>query len=317
MNKYWSLYAAILTVCLGMAVWSMIPARETLQPVSAPAPAPAPTPLPQGVCLGLGDLATEPCLIPQEKLWAGKLMLIDPDHPLSAQAPSPNTLSVSSLGAAARSPQTVAAEETIIALREWLYAALHKGYTTPVVWAGTRSGAQQLDWQLEQLCLYAQSYPLQEAARLAAREREAPGCSEHQTGWAVDIRLCESFYQPPDQRPLSSSEAGRYLLDTCWRYGFIHRYKNHPCPEEAYHFRYVGQAHAQVMHALGLPMENYLDFLHEGQALRFYDHGELKYVILCQPVQGDWALRKPRGMAILDVSYDNQGYGVAVFGNQG
>ena len=316
MSKYWGLYASILVVCLGMAVWSMIPAREESQPASAPAQAaPAPTPgLPQGVHLGLGHLETEPCLIPQEKLWAGKMMLIDPDHPLPDAAPVPNTLSVAALGAAARSPQTVAAEETITALREWLYAALHKGYATPVVWAGTRSRAQQLEWQLDQLRLYAQNHSLQEAAQMTAREREAPGYSEHHTGWAIDIRLCASYYQPPDDQPLSASPAGQYLLQTAWRYGFIHRYNDHPCPEEAYHFRYVGLPHAQVMNALGLPLENYLDFLHEAQAVRFYHQGELQYVILCQPVTGDWTLRKPRGLKALDVSYDNQGYALAVFG---
>jgi len=313
MIRLYGLYGVILSVCLTMAAMSVQPTAQ-VRPVSAAVePAPSPTPLPRGIQLGLGSLETEPCLIPEEKLWAGKLMLIDPQHPLPEAAPAPNTLSAASLGAPVRSPQTLAAEETVRAAREWLYAARVKGYLSPVVWAGARSKEQQLDWQLDQLRYYAQFHSLEEAARLAAREREAPGCSEHQTGWALDIRLCESYALPPDEKPLSDSEAGRYLLDTCWRYGFIRRYKNHPCPEEALHFRYVGQAHAEMITALGLPFEKYLSFLHEAQALRYYDRGELKYVIICQPARGDWQLRKPRGFTALEVSYDNQGWAVAIF----
>ena len=316
MNKLYGLYAVILILTLTMAVISMGTPPQTAQPASAATQSqdPPAQSLPRGLLLGLGDLETEPCLITEEKLWAGKMLLIDSAHPLPEKAPAPNTLSVSALGAAARSPQTVSGEETIRAARQWLYAARVKGYFSPVVWAGTRSHEQQLDWQLDQVRYYAQTHSLQEAARLAAREREAPGCSEHQTGWALDIRLCESYYLPPDDQPLSASETGRYLLDTCWRYGFIHRYDHHPSPEEAWHFRYVGLPHAEMITALGLPFEKYLDFLHETGTVRYYSQGELKYVILCQPVQGDWQLRRPKGFVTLDASFDNQGWAVAVFG---
>lgn len=314
MSKLYGLYAVILTLCLTMAALSAAPPVEADRPAEAVFASGAETAsLPRGILTGLGDLETEPCLITEEKLWAGKLMLIDGDHPLPPEAAPPNTLSVLALGAPARSPETAANEEAARAAREWLYAARVKGFCEPVIWAGARSREQQLDWQLDQLRYYAQTHSLQKAAQLTAREREAPGCSEHQTGWAVDIRLCESYYLPPDEKPLSSSPAGRYLMDTCHLYGFIHRYKDHPCPEEAFHFRYVGTAHAEMITALGLPLENYLEFLHQAGTVRYYKGGKLKYVICCRPLQGDWQLRRPKGFVTADASFDNQGWAVAVF----
>ena len=317
-HGYYCLYGLILLVCLMMAVLSALPAAapaDSVQALSVLPQSPVET-LPEGFAPGLEGLITDPCVYPEARLWAGKLLLIDVDHPLPAQAPAPNTLSVAGGGAAARSPQTVAGEETIAALKAWFAAARQKGYGSPVVWAGTRSPAEQLQWQLDQLALYARQTDLVTAAQKTAAQREAPGCSEHQTGYAVDTRLCEGYNLPPDNRPLSQSPAGRFLLDTCWQYGFIHRYneKDPPlCEEESYHFPYVGRGHAELMHALDLDFAAYLAFLRRQGALRYYEGDQLKYVVLCQPVSGDWALLKPRGAKAIELSMDNTGWAVALF----
>lgn len=321
---YGWLYSLILLICLAMALSSApsSAAREATAGGGIAAggeedfSAAQPNGLPQGIVVGMPPVATEPWICSAQELWAGKLLLIDGSHPIPYQAPPPNTLSVAAGGAAARSSQTVAAQEVTAALKDWFAAARQKGFGSPVVWAGTRSKAQQLDWQLEQLRLYAQDCSLLEAAQRTAREREAPGCSEHQTGYAVDIRLCEGYNQPPDDQPLSHSAPGQYLLATAWRYGFIHRYneKDPPlCPEEAYHFRYVGVAHARMMALLEKSFPDYLAFLREHRAVCYYEGGALRTLILCEEVSGDWRLNRPQGAAQAQVSMDNTGYAVALF----
>ena len=92
-----------------------------------------------------------------------------------------------------------------------------------------------------------------------------PGCSEHQTGLAIDLGenrpevdfLCPAF---PD-----SGSCGA-LRRRAAEFGFVLRY---PAGKEAvtgighepWHFRYVGQPHARLMEGRGLVLEEYLDWL--------------------------------------------------------
>ena len=92
-----------------------------------------------------------------------------------------------------------------------------------------------------------------------------PGCSEHETGLAVDVSLsekaggfgreaiCPSF---PDQG------AGRQFRKRAAAYGFILRYpkgkeKITEIGEEPWHFRYVGYPHSCLMEERGLCLEEY------------------------------------------------------------
>ena len=66
-----------------------------------------------------------------------------------------------------------------------------------------------------------------------------PGCSEHQTGLAMDIALFG--------RGISLDEThGRWLAENCWEHGFIERYPKGRedvtgIPAEPWHLRYVGR----------------------------------------------------------------------------
>lgn len=89
--------------------------------------------------------------------------------------------------------------------------------------------------------------------RLTAR----PGYSEHQTGLADD--LGDSSGRCPIQACFGTTPAGRWLDADSWRYGFILRY---PAGQQAvtgiqsepWHFRYVGTALAEHMHATHQPL---------------------------------------------------------------
>ena len=89
-----------------------------------------------------------------------------------------------------------------------------------------------------------------------------PGCSEHQTGLAID--LGEDVPDLDFIRPsFPDSGACGAFRRAAARYGFLQRY----CREkealtgiaaEPWHFRYVGRPHARIMTDRGLVLEEYL-----------------------------------------------------------
>ena len=93
---------------------------------------------------------------------------------------------------------------------------------------------------------------------------QQPGASEHQTGLAADVYV--PYYAG---EAFIKSEAGRWVNENCWKYGFIVRY---PAAKksvtgisyEPWHIRYVGEPHAEIMMKNGLTLEEYADFLGEG-----------------------------------------------------
>lgn len=89
-----------------------------------------------------------------------------------------------------------------------------------------------------------------------------PGCSEHQTGLAIDLGLCkdEIDFICPDFPYEGICQKFRLMAQD---YGFVERY---PAGKEAvtgighepWHFRYVGRPHARIMTDRGLVLEEYL-----------------------------------------------------------
>lgn len=92
-----------------------------------------------------------------------------------------------------------------------------------------------------------------------------PGCSEHQTGLAIDLALRSDnidFIRP--DFPYDGI-CGRFRA-LASDYGFIERYqagKEHitGIAAEPWHFRYVGRPHARLMSDNGLCLEEYVELL--------------------------------------------------------
>ena len=92
-----------------------------------------------------------------------------------------------------------------------------------------------------------------------------PGCSEHQTGLAIDLALRSDnidFIRP--DVPYDGI-CGRFRALAA-DYGFIERYqagKEHitGIAAEPWHFRYVGRPHARLMSDNGLCLEEYVELL--------------------------------------------------------
>ena len=98
-----------------------------------------------------------------------------------------------------------------------------------------------------------------EAPALAAQSVAVPGTSEHQLGLAVDI--IDEYYTNLD-RGQEDTDTQQWLMENCWRYGFILRYPNGTTDKtgiiyEPWHYRYVGEF-AEQIHNSGLVFEDYI-----------------------------------------------------------
>ncbi len=310
-----------LAGALFMALYRHPPARETAaaqEEISLPAAllGDLPVALPESIQCGLPrGWRLVPVTLLETELWAGKLLLIDERHPVPQNAPAPNVLSIAAEGEGEIAVRTVRPNtdpEVISALKQMFMMARSSGVTSWLVWEGSRSYGQQLELQLERLAQYAQTMPLVDAAQRAAAEVPAPGTSEHQLPYVVDIRLADGWNVAPRNEPLSASAPGRLLLDSAWQYGFIHRYGANTAPpyeDEAYHFRYVGVAHSTVMHALSLDFPGYLALLRREGAITLYENGAPLYAVLSRRVQDGLSFSIPEGCS-WEGSMDNTGYAV-------
>ncbi len=313
--------AVFLAGALFMAIYRHPPAREAIAAqesnLTPAVHSSVPVALPDSVRAGLPDGWPLTVIVPSEsELWAGKLLLIDEDHPMPIQAPPPNTLSIATEGEGKVAVRTLKHNtdiEVIAALKELFMMARSTGVNSWLVWEGTRSNGQQLELQLERLKQYAQTMTLMEAAAKASSEVPAPGSSEHQLPYVVDIRLAGGWNATPDDAPLNASPDGRLLLDSAWEYGFIHRYGTSSAPpyeDEAYHFRYVGVAHSTLMRALRLDLPEYLALLRREGTITYYEAGAPRYAVLCKKAEEGLSFSIPAGCT-WESSMDNTGYAVA------
>lgn len=117
-----------------------------------------------------------------------------------------------------------------------------------------------------------------------------PGCSEHQTGLAVDVG--ERIEGELDFIAPSFPDRGVHLAfkRLASSFGFIQRYKESKkeltgIAEEPWHFRYVGTPHAVCMEQLDMCLEEYIAYLkqfsYEGERLAYEGEGwraEIYYV---------------------------------------
>lgn len=108
--------------------------------------------------------------------------------------------------------------------------------------------------------LKKRGYSDQEAYDEATKETMPPGCSEHETGLAVDIVAAN--YQMLDKKQELRAE-NIWLRENCATYGFILRYPKGKesitgISYESWHFRYVGKEAATYITNQGLTLEEYL-----------------------------------------------------------
>ena len=181
----------------------------------------------------------------------GPLVLVNADHPLSP-APPPDLLPPDPLR-----PEVLMERRASHLLRACLQSIGGMGAILPV--SGWRSREeQQAIWD---------DTMAREGAEFTRSYVARPGCSEHQTGLAVDLAQAAphiDFIRPHFPHTGVCGTFRRRAAD----YGFIERY---PAGKEAvtgiahepWHFRYVGVPHAGIMASRGLVLEEYLALLRE------------------------------------------------------
>jgi D-alanyl-D-alanine dipeptidase/carboxypeptidase len=108
-----------------------------------------------------------------------------------------------------------------------------------------------------------------------------PGCSEHQTGLAVD--LAENSDDIDSIRPhFPYFGVCQQFREKAVEYGFIERYpagKEHitQIAHEPWHFRFVGYPHSKIMTCAELTLEEYTDYLRQfayhKKRLKFSENG--------------------------------------------
>ena len=119
-----------------------------------------------------------------------------------------------------------------------------KNYTPALNSEGERKVQEYLNEGLSQ----------EEAEKEALGWVARPGCSEHETGLAVDINANNS---------LNTQETFSWLKENSWQYGFVQRYPIDKAAitgtyNEEWHYRYVGLEAAKAMHQRNQCLEEYL-----------------------------------------------------------
>lgn len=126
-----------------------------------------------------------------------------------------------------------------------------------------------------------------------------PGCSEHQTGLALDVFVKnfagESFIKSP---------SGQFINENCGDYGFIIRYTSFGKEKtgisyEPWHLRYVGLPHSKIISNSKITFEDYIGFFELG---KFYTYEN--YVITRQSTKNIFV---PKNFNRAVVSEDNTG----------
>ncbi len=89
-----------------------------------------------------------------------------------------------------------------------------------------------------------------------------PGKSEHQTGLCVDFTT-KSIGGAVDDT-FEATTAFDWLIENCWKYGFILRYPEDKVDitgysYESWHYRFVGLEVASIIHQTGLCYEEYIE----------------------------------------------------------
>lgn len=136
-----------------------------------------------------------------------------------------------------------------------------------------------------------------------------PGCSEHQSGLAVDLAkaAAEIDFIRPDFP--YDGVCGAFRRSAA-KFGFIERYREEKraltgIAAEPWHFRYVGAPHAALIAEHGLCLEEYADFLKRGEQTCSLENGKTALVRYVPCAGAETELSVPAGC--YQVSGDNAG----------
>ncbi len=209
----------------------------------------------------------------REQIGVGPLILVNAQHPIQMEAPA------MLIQVDGNHPEILLEQRAAQMLAACIQKVGGGGAIVPV--SGWRSREEQQQIWSDTMAERGEEFTRRYVA--------LPGCSEHQTGLAIDLGqatdeidfICPAF---PD-----SGVCGTFRRHAA-RYGFVERY---PAGKETitniagepWHFRYVGVPHAQLMVEYGLCLEEYRDFVRQMPRRVALDNG-VEVRVLYQPATG-------------------------------
>lgn len=228
----------------------------------------------------------------RDRIHAGPLILVNPTHPLQGEAPD-------LVAADERWPEILLERRAARLLGACIQAIGGERAIVPV--SGWRS-------QREQQTIWDETWE-REGEAFTRRYVALPGCSEHQTGLAIDLGKAapEIDFIRPDFPMDGLCGAFRRCAA---RYGFIQRYRREKealtgIAEEPWHFRYVGVPHVLLMEENRLCLEEYVPFLQSGVKVCRLSNGRTARVSWLPCPGEEIQTEVPEGC--WQISGDNQG----------
>lgn len=189
----------------------------------------------------------------------------------------------------------------IDALKAAVADAKAAGHDYYIVSEAYRSWEEQNRIFNNYMAKYADKYSGQELIERTMRDVNYPGTSEYNTGLAFRLKLYKRGDATITGANYVETEAGQWMSENCWKYGLIFRFPKADFPlkgtmDKSYKtgislslatYRYVGKAHAAVMHHLDLCLEEYVEYLQEHPHIAVFENGNLRYEIVRQYVGDD------------------------------
>lgn len=152
-------------------------------------------------------------------------------------------------------------ERIISDVLSMLQAAKNDGITLMIRSPYRTEDRQEYNFNRKIKMYMGQGYSYMEAYKTVSQVVTIPGSSEHQIGLALDI-TSDTYVEL--EKGFSDTDAGKWLAEHSYEYGFILRY-----PEdkeyitgiifEPWHFRYVGREAATVMTQENICLEEFWD----------------------------------------------------------
>ncbi len=142
----------------------------------------------------------------------------------------------------------------------------------PMVVSAYRSYERQVEVYNNDITRYMKSGMTEEEAIEQTEKYVAlPGASEHQTGLAIDLSNDGSL-----EEDFIETEAGQWLKDNCYKYGFVVRYPEDKVQYtlinyEPWHIRYVGLPVSQIMYENGWCLEEFVAYMKRNVYMVWYD----------------------------------------------
>ena len=216
-------------------------------------------------------------LLKKEYIYQGSLALVNQDNPQREKPQSCNMTPFST-----RYPSIYLDYNCHLELLKLLHEIRAEDQIVPI--SGYRTEEDQKE-------IYESS--LRENGEAFTKQYVAyPKCSEHETGYAIDLALNQGnidFLRPAFPASGICQEFRKKVAD----YGFIQRYTKDKeqitkIAEEEWHFRYVGYPHSKIMEQKNLCLEEYIECLKQypyGVAELCFENYAISYLEMMENIQ--------------------------------